>query len=207
MFNSIFQFSFFYLFSLYFFSTFFYFDPEFFLSFSAFLIFFSVFAIFNSYSDSLISDRYTNYKIMLSNFNTLLEALDSYTTSLVIYTEDLFDLFFTITNYESNIDEASFFYESNENQTMLLNTFYKKTLFSLFQIQYDEKILSLIALLNETASCFLNEFDFENFKYPKHQNVEIHIWFYEPRSLKQLYVARPIKPDDYIMPDWAYMDL
>lgn len=205
--NSVFQFVFFYAFSLAFFSTFFYFDAEFFLSFSAFLIFFAIFAIINSYSDSLIHERYNIYKITLANTSILVNTFDEYTTSLTIYLEDVTETIFYFSLFDENLD-AGFepFVSDNFLMTELLANF-KKRLFYDLQLAIEEKTVSLAFTLNACALMFLNEFDFDNFKYPKHFSEEIHIWFYEPRSLRQLHVAWPVKPGDYIIPDWAHIDL
>lgn len=203
---SMFSFIFFYLFFLVFFSNFFFFDPEFFLSFSAFLIFFVVFAIFNSYSDLLITEKYNSYKSSLLTLNDLLFAADEYTTSLVVYVEDLFEAIMLFSIYEAEIDNS----ENNNNSFSFLielNISISKILFELLKIENTERTDVLIFSLNETVNTFLRDFDFDGYRYTKRSALEPNIWFYEPRSLRQIYVARPVKPGDYIIPDWAYIDL
>lgn len=143
----------------------------------------------------------------MSTLSMLLTALDDYTTQLTIYIEDITETLFYFSMYEETLDSE---YETIFDDKMFqnsLNVFFSHSLFHLFQLEYEEKTAVQTTLLNTCAFSFINEFDFDNFKYPKHLGPEIHIWFYEPRSLKQLYVARAIKPSDYIMPESAYIDL
>lgn len=205
--TNIFQFILFYFFFLTFFSNFFYFDPEFFLSFSAFLIFFAVFAIINSYSDSLISEKYNAYKTILANTNVLVNAFDDYTTALTVFFEDIVETIFYFALFDDELETGFDLSISDEFLQLELFANFKRRLFYELQFSADEKASQLAFLLNTCAFTFVDEFDFENFKYPKHFSEEIHIWFYEPRSLRQLHVAWPVKPGDYIIPDWAYIDL
>lgn len=205
--NGAFSFIFFYFFFLTFFSNFFYFDPEFFLSFSAFLIFFAVFAIINSYSDTLISEKYNNYKAALSETNMLINVFDDYTTTLTVFFEDITETVFYFSLFEDQLESGFDLTISDDFLQSELLADFKKRLFYALQISVEENLTGLAFFLNRSAFVFVNEFDFENFKYPKHFSEEIHIWFYEPRSLRQLHVAWPVKPGDYIMPDWAYIDL
>lgn len=189
-------FSFYFIF-LTFFSFFFYSDPEFFLAFSAFLIFFVTLAIINSFFDVLIHDKFAIYKNQLNVAASHLNDLDSYGTSLLVYLEDLCDFIFYITTHDYQINEN---YELEDAKILMdLDKIFFEFLKKHLELENSEYLLYQLDALEYTGNVFV-EFYTDELK-PKKFEGQIDVAFFEPRSLKQLYVARPVKPGDYI-PDW-----